>query len=136
MATCLSAGARVTGYSDGVFGRLLDLDGLFRELGPELEARLARSPFREWTGTVRLKTDIGTVKLPFNQGELQPAGTPRPERSAVMSQSWLARLITGYNDVAVVGRPRDTDVAERDWPLIRALFPKACPYIWAADGGY
>lgn len=135
-AFCVPLGAQVVGYSDGVYGRLLDVVGLFRALGSELEARLARSPLRGWTGTLRLETDIGTVTLPFGRGKLQLDGMPAPVRTVQMPQSWLARLVTGYNDLAALNRRRGVAMARADWPLLRALFPKGCPYIWAADSGY
>lgn len=135
-AFCVPLGAQVVGYSDGVYARLLDAAGLFRALGPELEARLARSPLRGWTGTLRLETDIGTVTLPFVGGLLRSDGKPDPVRIVQAPQSWLARLVTGYNDIAALSRRRGIVLERDDWPLLRALFPKGCPYIWAADSGY
>jgi len=135
-AFCVPLGAQVVGCSDGVYARLLDAAGLFRALGPELEARLARSSLRGWTGTLRLETDIGTVTLPFMGGKLRSGGKPDPVRTVEVPQSWLARLVTGYNDIAALSRRRGIVLERDDWPLLRALFPKGCPYIWAADSGY
>jgi predicted N-acetyltransferase YhbS len=136
VAFCISLGAQVAGYSCDVYGRLLDVAGLFRAIGPELEARLARSSLQGWVGTLRLETDTGTVALPFVKGKLQPDGMPPPVRTARMPQSWLVRLVTGYSDVAALSGRRGIEIARTDWPLLRALFPRGCPYIWAADSGY
>ena len=136
VAFCVSLGAQVTGHSSGVFGRLLDVEGLFQALGCELEARLARSPLRNWTGTLRLETDIGTVALSFVGGKPGPGEMPTPVRTVQVPQSWLVRLVTGYNDMAALSGRRGIRIARDDWPLLRTLFPKGSPYIWAADSGY
>lgn len=136
VAFCVSLGAQTAGYSWGVYGRLLNVAGLFQAIGPELEARLARSPLRGWTGTLRLETDVGTATLPFVKGGLQPDGMPAPVRIARMPQSGLVRLVTGYNDVTALSGRQGVAIDRADWPLLRALFPKGCPYIWAADSGY
>jgi predicted acetyltransferase len=133
---CISHGAVVGGYSDGVYARILDIQGLFKALARELEARLARSPLAKWTGTLRLETDIGPVILTFSDGLLAPHAGTAPVRSARMGQSWLTRLVTGYHDIAALDRRPGNMIDREDWPLLRALFPKGCPYQWAADGGY
>jgi len=135
-AFCVARGAQVVGYSDGVYARLLDVTGLFQALGPELEARLARSALRGWTGTLRLETDVGTVTLPFVNGSLRSGNQPAPLRVVQLPQSWLARLVTGYCDVAALHRRRGIVLEREDWPLLKALFPRGCSYIWAADGNY
>ncbi len=141
----LAEGAALSGYSDGLHACLLDLKGLSVALRSELERRLRCSPQAGWRGTLRLTTDIGTVDLAIANGEVKLEGEISPLHIVELPQSLLVKLVTGYTDVRWVAGVLNVrwiaglGSAHIDpvlWPIMRALFPKGCPYIWAADIGY
>jgi hypothetical protein len=141
----LAKGADLSGYSYGMYARILDLQGLFEALRPEFEQRLRSSPQSEWQGTLRLITDIGTVDLAIADGRIELGGKINPVHPVEVPQSLLVKLVTGYADVHwVAGVLRvqwlaglgSAHIERKLWPIMQALFPKGCPYVWNADTGY
>jgi hypothetical protein len=141
----LSRGAHLTGYSYGMYARILDLPGLFEALQPELERRLRCSSQSKWKGTLHLLTDIGAVDLAIAQGRIEVGKEIEPVHSVEIPQAMLVKLVTGYTSVHWVAGALNVQWAaglssahiERAmWPILQALFPKGCPYIWNADTGY
>jgi predicted acetyltransferase len=143
--SALSQGAYLSGYSSGIYARLLDLQGLFEALRPELARRLRRSSQSEWHGTLRVVTDIGTVDLAIAGGEIAVGKRVSPVHTIEVPQSLLVKLVTGYTSVRwVAGVLRvqwaaglgSAHIEPELWPTLGALFPKGRPYIWNADIGY
>lgn len=141
----LSLGAHLSGYSHGMYARILDLQGLFKALRPELERRLRSSPQSEWGGALRFITDVGSIDLAVENGEIGLGGKVSPVHAVEIPQSLLVKLVTGYTSVDWVAgvlnvrRMAGLSSAHIDrklWPIMQALFPKGCPYIWNADSGY
>ena len=137
----LSRGAHLTGYSHGMYARILDLRGLFEALQPELERRLRCA----WNGTLRLVTDVGTVDLAIAKGRIELGKEIEPIHSVEIPQSLLVKLVTGYSslhwvagalNVQWVAGLSSAHIERAVWPMMQALFPKGCPYIWNADTGY
>ena len=141
----LSRGAHLTGYSYGMYARILDLPGLFEALQPELERRLRCSSQSEWKGTLHLLTDIGAVDLAIAQGRIEVGKETEPVLSVEIPQSMLVKLVTGYTSVHWVAGALNVrwaaglssaHIERAVWPILQMLFPKGCPYIWNADTGY
>jgi len=141
----LARGGHLSGYSCGMYARLLDLQGLFEALRPELERRLRCSPQSEWRGTLRLSTDIGTVDLAIADGEIELGGGVSPIHTVEVPQSLLVKLVTGYTDLQWVAGTLDVQwvaglgsahIERALWPIMEALFPKGCPYVWIVDTWY
>jgi predicted acetyltransferase len=141
----LSQGAYVSAYSSGVYARLLDLHSLFEAMQPELERRLRCSSQAEWQGTLRLATDVGTVYLAITDRKLEVGGRVSPIHKLEVPQSLLVKLVTGYTSVRWVAGVLNVQwmaglanarIEQGLWPIMQALFPKGCPYIWNADIGY
>lgn len=141
----LCGGARLRGYSSGIFARILNLQCLFTALVPELERRLRNSPFSNWEGTLLLETDIGELSLAIQKGAIRLGETAGQVLSLRIPQSLLARLVTGYasphwiagalNMLHKTSRS-STPIPVEALPILEALFPKGCPYMWNADIGY
>jgi predicted acetyltransferase len=141
----LSQGAYLSGYSSGIYARLLDLHGLFQAMRPELERRLRCSSQAEWQGTLRLATDVGTVDLAIADGEIEVGGEVSLVHNLEIPQALLVKLVTGYTSTRwVVGVLNvqwmaglgNAHIEQGLWPILQALFPKGRPYIWNADIGY
>jgi predicted acetyltransferase len=141
----LARGAYLSAYSYGIYARLLDLPGLFEALRPELERRLRRSPQADWRGTLRLITDIGSLDLAIADGWVEIGAEVSPVHVLEVPQSLLAKLVTGYATVRWVAGVLNVQwkaglgsahIRPELWPILQALFPKGCPYMWNADIGY
>jgi predicted N-acetyltransferase YhbS len=141
----LACGADLSGYSSGMYARILDLQGLFEALQPELERRWRRSAPAGWKGTLRLITDIGSVDLALAEGSVEPGTVVPPVQSVEIPQALLVKLVTGYTspqwvagtlDVQWVAGLSRAHIAHALRPVVQALFPKGCPYVWNADTGY
>jgi hypothetical protein len=141
----LARGAYLSAYSYGIYARLLDLPGLFEALRPELERRLRRSPQADWRGTLRLITDIGSVELAIADGKIETGGEVSPVHTVEVPQSLLVKLVTGYATARWVAGVLNVQwaaglgsahIRPELWPILQALFPKRCSYMWNADIGY
>jgi hypothetical protein len=141
----LGAGAQLSGYSYGIFGRILNLAGLMDALAPELERRLRRSRCPDWEGTLLLETDAGELPLSIHGGTVTPGKTGGQGVRVRIPQGLLARLVSGYASVAwtagALNMLRKTSrtsapIPAEALPVLQALFPKGCPYMWNADIGY
>jgi predicted acetyltransferase len=141
----LTRGAYLSAYSCGIYARLLDLPGLFEALRPELERRLRRSPQADWRGTLRLITDIGSLDLAIADGKIETGAEVSPVQTVEVPQSLLVKLMTGYSTVRWVAGVLNVrwaaglgsaHIRPELWPILQALFPKGCPYMWNADIGY
>lgn len=141
----LGSGARLSGYSYAIKGRLLNLVGLLEALRPELVQRLQGSAQAEWQGTIGLVTDVGSIDLAVADGEIEIGGGVAPLYVLEIPQSLLIQLVTGYASVHWVAGALNarrmagysaSGIDRNLWPVLEALFPKGCPYIWNADIGY
>ncbi len=137
---------RWIGHRGGSMVRITHLEGLSQHMAPEWERLLASWWHRlpacagqppitgkmpvppDWSGRLRLKTDIGTVDLAITRGKVEVVGgasLPRESAPATIaaSQDKLCRLILGFHTPAAalaLGEARITPAAR---PLADALFP-------------
>jgi predicted acetyltransferase len=141
----LSKGAYLSGYSSGIYARLLDLQNLFEAMHTELERRLRCSSQTKWQGTLRLTTEVGTVDLAIADCEIEVGGEVSPIHNLEIPQSMLVKLVTGYTNVRWVAGALNVQwmaglgnahIEQGLWPILQTLFPKGRPYIWNADIGY
>ena len=63
LALCGGEATMRVSRNGGWMGRFIGLRGSFERLAGELGERLRRSAFKDWRGTLRLATDLGTVEL-------------------------------------------------------------------------
>ena len=116
-------------------GRFIGLRGSFERLAGELGERLRRSAFKDWRGTLRLATDLGTVELHVAEpGEVAVRG--KTEGRAIvcaLPQTALIQLLFGYRDAAEVAADPDAAIPEEALPLLHALFPPGHPFIAEPD---
>ena len=125
---------RYIGHRGGAMARVTNLHALCACMAPEWQRLLAASPVADWTGRLRLKTDIGTIDLAIDGGTLVP-GPPKGRASATIAadQGKLTRLVLGFHtpETSVfLGEARITRAA---MPLAQALFPQRDLLISGAD---
>lgn len=132
----LMRGASLTAPSYGLHARILNLHNLFVALQPELQRRLRRSEQREWRGTLGLRTDIGELDIAVASGGITIDARIAPLHTVEIPQWLLVKLVTGYTNVRGVAGAGRANIDPDLHPLLRALFPKGCPYMWNVDVGY
>jgi predicted acetyltransferase len=119
-------------YGNGMM-RIINQQALFGALIPELERRLAITNFHNYTGTLTLETDLGTMHLIIEGGtvRLEEKGLERIKLS--LSQQYLIQLLIGYRSVRDVVNDPAVQIRGDAIPLLNALFPKGTPYMYFAD---
>ncbi|HUT33157.1 MAG TPA: GNAT family N-acetyltransferase [Planctomycetota bacterium] len=146
---CVADGCEVRwwiGHRGGAMARITHLENLCHHMAPEWERLLAARWHRlpacagqrratgkmpvppEWSGRLRLKTDIGAVDLAITRGKVEVVGRaslPREPAPAAIAadQDKLCRLVLGFHSPAAavfLGEARITAAAR---PLADALFP-------------
>ncbi len=132
----LMQGAGLTAPSYGLHARILNLHNLCVALQPELQRRLRRSGQREWRGTLGLRTDIGELNIAITNGEVVIDTQIAPVHKVEIPQGLLVKMVTGYTNVRGVAGAGRANIDPGLRPLLEALFPKGCPYMWNVDVGY
>ncbi|MBN2392788.1 MAG: GNAT family N-acetyltransferase [Anaerolineae bacterium] len=119
-------------YGSGML-RLLNPLPFFEKIVPELERRLALSHSTDYAGALTLQTDLETVALVINRGNVAVTSQAQEGLRLELSQDKLTQLAIGYRSARdVLNDPQVT--AHGDvLPLLDILFPKRTPYIWVAD---
>jgi predicted acetyltransferase len=127
-------GGNCTVSHSGTMVRILDLRLLFELLAPELAARVTSSELADSAGALRLKTEIGSVTIEWDHGEVGLSRATRARRLEIPHRR-LAQIITGYRSPSSVleelGRLGEVEPA-----LARALavlFPRGYPHIHVLD---
>ena len=112
--------------------RILNLEGLFSALEPELSSRLRRSHLAGWHGSFGIGTDIGSVFLRVSDGTVRcaPKEPRRSSETVKMPQSLLSQLLVGYRSGAELGRDY---VPAKLRDILAVLFPLDYPFICPED---
>jgi hypothetical protein len=113
---------------------VVNLQSTLQKLLPELEARVAASPYAGWTGALRLETDMGAATLAFDAGKLSLKDSGAPAgHVARLGQGDLISLMFAFAPfgslVAHAGLALDDDAAG----LLRALFPERVSHLAYID---
>jgi len=121
-------------HRGGGMARIANLESLCQRMAPEWERLLASSPVADWTGRLRLKTDIGTVDLAIARGYVK-AEPPSGRASAVLAadQDKLCRLVVGYHTPATAALLGEARISREAMPLAAALFPRRSLAIFPGD---
>jgi len=122
---------------DGML-RIINLRSTFEKIRPVLEARLRRhAALAAGDGrcpSLRIATDIGGVVLEMDEASLAIRDGDRPATCEIeLPQTILTQLIVGYRRVRSALSDDSLRAPGEAAQLAAALFPKAEPYIWAAD---
>ena len=127
-------GGSCTVSRSGNLIRIIDLRRLFELMAPELGLRLKSSELADNTGALRLKTEIGSVTIAWDHGDVGLSRVTKGWRLEVPHRR-LAQMITGYRSPQSVleelGRLGDVEPA-----LARALavlFPTRYPHTHVLD---
>jgi predicted acetyltransferase len=118
--------------NSGHMFRILNLDGLFSALEPELSKRLSRSHLTGWRGRFGIETDIGSVFLSISDGRVRSSST-RPRGSCEiirMPQSLLSQLLVGYRSGSDLS---DDTVPAALRDVVAGLFPAGHPFFCPED---
>jgi predicted acetyltransferase len=118
--------------NSGHMVRILNLEGLFSLLEPELGRRMSRSRVTGWRGRFGIETDIGSVFLSISDGRVRSSGA-KPHGSCdsiKMPQSVLSQLLVGYRSGRELSNAA-VPAALRD--VVGALFPAGHPFFCPED---
>jgi hypothetical protein len=118
--------------NSGHMMRILDLEGLFSVLEPELGARLSRSRLAGWHGCFGIETDVGSVFLRVADGTVRSASTRARGCCDVMRmpQSLLSQLVVGYRSGEELG---NDIVPAKLREMASVLFPPGHPFFCPED---
>jgi hypothetical protein len=113
--------------------RVLDLNRLFQQMLPELNARLQRSG-DVYQGGLTLHTDEGSISLSISNHGMSLASRPaRRDLAIKLPQASLARMVLGAFEVGDLAArlldPPDQQAVE----VLATLFPRRAPHIYPAD---
>ena len=135
LALCGGEATMRVARNGGWMGRFIGLRGSFERLAGELGERLCRSAFKDWRGTLRLATNLGTVELHVAESDEVAVRGETGGRAVVcaLPQTALIQLLFGYRDAAEVAANPDVAIPEEALPLLRALFPPGHPFIAEPD---
>jgi predicted acetyltransferase len=127
-----ACGGQCTFSRSGTMVRIIDLRRLFETLAPELAVRLRASELAGARGALRLVTDIGSVTLEYEGGEVT-ASRGRRAPGLELPQRRLVQMVTGYRSPASVLEElgRGGDVAQAR--LLEVLFPRRFAHMRALD---
>jgi predicted acetyltransferase len=118
----------------GWMGRFVNLKGTFEKMASEFEERLRFSAFKDWRGTLRLATNLGTIELQIVEGNVAVREETGSEAIVcTLPQTALIQLLFGYRDAAEVALEPDVDVPSEALPLLHTLFPIGYPFISRPD---
>jgi len=119
----------------GGMARVMNQQTTFRKIAPELCRRLAESRFHAWSGTVAIRTDLGTTRLVVNKGAVRVGESKdRADVRLRVSQERLTQLLFGFQPVSFLLAHTDTRLTGRDArELLGALFPRGEAYMWWPD---
>jgi len=134
LALCGGEATMKINRNGGWMGRFVNLKAAFTKLAGEFEERLRYSAFKDWRGTLRLETNLGTIELQIVEGDV--AVMEETGREAIvckLPQTALIQLLFGYRDAAEVAFEPDVDIPSEALPLLCALFPTGHPFISRPD---
>ncbi|MBN1933593.1 MAG: GNAT family N-acetyltransferase [Anaerolineae bacterium] len=109
--------------------RAMNIQTLFDKIKLELERRLDLGP----SGSLALKTDIGTVVLRIQDGRLCIDSGGEAAVTLEVSQDKLTQMLVGYRSVRDVLSSPGVKATGNVLPWLDALFPRGYPYVWLAD---
>jgi predicted acetyltransferase len=126
--------AQITVSSSGTMVRIIDLRLLFELLAPTFTARLRRSELVETSGALRLETEIGSVTMEWDRGEVAPSRARKAWRLALPVRA-LTQVVAGYRSVVAVLEEmgRLGELAPTQARAVEVLFPRCYPHVHAAD---
>ena len=136
--------AQAAAYQGGIFvgrhtregefmARVLDLDRFFRQMQPELSARI-RASRAEFEGTLVFRTDEGEASIVIaNDGVSLDAPMDGDKLVIDLPQETLARLSLGAFEVRDLLARLPVQPSTQVLALLEILFPRRTPHIHAMD---
>ena len=129
----LGATAHTTYRRDaGGMGRIINLDSWARKMCPEWTARLQASPYGDYSGSLGIKCELGSVWLNIRDGKVTLSEGARGH-GAHSLQSVVAQLTFGYRSVPSACLAGEIRARPSDVKLLAALFPEQQAWVWPAD---
>ncbi len=116
----------------GAMMRIVNQEPLFKALASELGRRLRHSRFRNHSGSLRFKTDLGMTTLQINKGSVKLVPNLRGRAGVDLTQGQLTQLVAGYRSVRDVLSETGIKGGAKVELLLAVLFPKqtACIRNW------
>jgi predicted acetyltransferase len=130
----VDCGGTWTVSRSGIMVKIINLRRLFGLMAPMLGARLQRSELAKAAGALRLKTEIGSIALEWDRGEVAVSAARRGWPLELPHRN-LAQVVTGYRAPASVldelGRLSAMEPAQAR--ALEVLFPRAFAYMNLPD---
>ncbi|UCH33810.1 MAG: GNAT family N-acetyltransferase [Armatimonadota bacterium] len=127
-------GGQCTVAHSGTMVRIIDLRRLFDLLAPEFGVRIRASELAETAGALRLETEIGSVTLEWNRGEVAVSKARKGWRLEIPHRR-LTQIVTGYRSPAsVLEESGRLGALEPDQArALDVLFPRRYSHMHALD---
>lgn len=139
---CQQFGCRVViqyHRSGGAMGRIINLEGCFSRLVPELTRRLRRVgtrhavPVRS-SGRLRVATDIGEVVLRIARDAVSVTESSSATDARLdITQAALSQLLFGYRAASAMVQSKQASLCGAPTELLDVLFPRVSAYVWHPD---
>ena len=113
--------------------RVLNLHSTLRSITETLQQRLDAAGLLQGMPPLVLTTDMGTCRLEEEEGWLHTTDRTQGGARVRMSQTFLTRLIMGYESVDAVQTHKSVTIPKRAEPYLRAMFPSGHPHCWNPD---
>lgn len=109
--------------------KILNAHELLLQLKPELERRWLNSKYKDWVGTVTIKTDSDIVNLEIEKSQIKINSDIRVTNSWVKLPDILfAQLVIGFKDINEIAKEPRVIISPCQLDLISTLFPKLYPH--------
>ena len=109
---------------------IINQDSLFGKLEMEFNSRISRSRFRNYSGSLELRTDTGNTTLKLSNDSVKVHPNQKAESLLDLPKGQLTQLVVGYRTIKDFLNDTGVKASRGVLPLAETLFPKDNPYIW------
>ncbi len=117
---------------DGNMMRVVDLQDLLGQIGPELTERLNRACVPQWEGCIELTLPGAAGSLSIEAGSVSGAPTARPDVTVSVSHASFLKWLFGISGFGEHPLARDESIPVEARQILAALFPRTpcCSGPW------
>jgi hypothetical protein len=119
--------------NEGGMMRIINQRTLFEKIEGELGRRISDSQLRNYSGSLQIRTEIGSTAFRFRNGFLSIHSGQKADNFLILPQSKLIQLIVGYRTARDILNDSDVEASGTIESLLDTLFPETIPYIGLPD---
>jgi len=113
--------------------RIINQKTLFEKIKRELGRRISDAKWENYSGSLAIRTDIGSTAFQIYNGSLDMYSGQKAEGFLDLPQANLIQLVVGYRTARDILSDPDVKISRGIEPLLHVLFPETIPYLWLAD---